>query len=197
MTEHDRPIAPMTDDQIRKATIGEPTRLDGPILLVESDPAWLHQFDRESERIRAALGPKALRIEHIGSTSVPGLVAKPVIDLLLVVVDSADEPAYVPALERAGYVLRIREPGWQEHRLFKGPDTDVNLHVFSPGASEIQRVLTFRDRLRSDPADRELYARTKRDLAKRTWRYRQNYADAKAEVIDAILSRADGSSTPT
>src|SRR5690606_29898587 len=100
-------------------------------------------FEREAKRIRSALGDRALRVEHVGSTSVPGLCAKPVIDILLVVPDSSDEASYVPALEAAGYKLRIREPEWFEHRLFKGPDTDINLHVFSEGASEIERMLCF------------------------------------------------------
>ena len=107
----------------------------------------------------------ALRVEHTGSTSVPGLVAKPIIDLLLVVNDSADEDAYVPDLEAAGYVLRIREPEWFEHRMFKGPDTDTNLHVLSSGCDEIERILIFRDWLRGNSKDRDLYARTKLALA--------------------------------
>ena len=124
-------------------------------------------FEREADRIRAVLGSRALRIEHTGSTSVPGLAAKPIIDILLVVADSADEGAYLPALEAAGYVLRIREPDWHEHRMFKGPDTEVNLHVFSSGCPEIDRVLMFRDWLRTHAADRDLYARTKLALARR------------------------------
>jgi GrpB-like predicted nucleotidyltransferase (UPF0157 family) len=128
-----------------------------------------------------------LRIEHVGSTSVPGLAAKPIIDVLLVVADATDEGAFVPALEAAGYRLRIRE---DEHRLFKGPDVDVNLHVFSSGHPEVDRMLLFRDWLRAVPADRELYLRTKRELAKRRWRYVQNYADAKTTVVEEILARA-------
>ena len=119
-----------------------------------------------------------MQIEHGGSTSVPGLAAKPIIDLLLVVADSAEEDAYAPALEAAGYVLRIREPGWYEHRLFKGPDTDINLHVFSSGCPEIDRMLLFRDWLRSNAADRDLR------------KYVQNYADAKTVIIEEIIARA-------
>jgi GrpB-like predicted nucleotidyltransferase (UPF0157 family) len=129
-------------------------------------------------------------LEHAGSTSVPGLAAKPIIDMLLVVADSADEPAYVPAMESTGYVLRIREPEWHQHRLFKGPDTNINLHVFSYGCPEIDRMLMFRDWLRSNDADRELYERTKRELAKQTWKYVQNYADAKTSVVEEIIARA-------
>jgi GrpB-like predicted nucleotidyltransferase (UPF0157 family) len=133
-----------------------------------------------------------VRLEHVGSTAVPGLAAKPVIDILLVVADSGDEPAYVPDLEAAGYVLVIREPEWQQHRMFKGPDTNIQLHVHSPGSTEIERYLIFRDRLRSDPADRERYQRVKRELAQRDWRYGQQYADAKTEVVEAIIARAQG-----
>jgi len=147
-------------------------------------------FEREADRIRAALGHRALRIDHTGSTSVPGLVAKPIIDVLLVVTDSADENAYVPALEAVGYVLRIREPNWYQHRMFKGPDTDANLHVFSSGCPEIDRMLLFRDWLRGHPADRELYARSKLALAEKDWKFVQNYADAKTAVIDEIVARA-------
>ncbi|MGH2735807.1 MAG: GrpB family protein [Actinomycetota bacterium] len=179
-----------TEEEMRAATVGEPQRLGGPIELLEYDPAWPQLFDREAERIAGALGERALRIEHVGSTAVPGLAAKPVIDILLAVADSADEKTYAPALEGAGYVLRIREPDWYEHRVFKGPDTNVNLHVFSPGCPEIERMLLFRDRLRSDRGSRELYERTKRELALREWKYVQNYADAKATVVEKIIARA-------
>ena len=100
------------------------------------------------------------------------------------------EPAYLPALEAAGYELVIREPDWYEHRCLKGPDTKVNLHVYPAGCPEVERNLAFRDRLRADAADRDLYARTKRELATRPWTYVQQYADAKTEVITEILRRA-------
>jgi GrpB-like predicted nucleotidyltransferase (UPF0157 family) len=141
-------------------------------------------------RHASALGDRALLLEHVGSTSVPGLAAKPKIDLLLVVANTVDEPAYVPDLEAAGYVLHIREPDWYEHRLFKGLDTEINLHVFSLGCEEIDRMLLFRNWLRSHPADRELYERTKRELARQEWKYVQNYADAKSAVVQEILARA-------
>jgi GrpB-like predicted nucleotidyltransferase (UPF0157 family) len=135
-------------------------------------------------------------VEHVGSTSVPGLVAKPIIDILLAVANSANEASYVPALEAAGYVLRIREPDWYEHRLFKGPDTNINLHVFTQGSEEIRKTMMLRDWLRTNKADRELYARSKRDLASKKWKYVQNYADAKTEVIEGILERAKASTRP-
>ncbi len=117
-------------------------------------------------------------------------MAKPVIDILLEVTSSADEDAYAPALLAAGYVLQIREPEWYEHRLFKGPDTDINLHVLSAGCPEIDRMLLFRDWLRSNAADRELYARTKLALARKEWQSVQNYADAKTPVVEEIMGRA-------
>jgi GrpB-like predicted nucleotidyltransferase (UPF0157 family) len=182
---------PLTEAEIHAVHLGGgPQLLAGPVELAEYDPEWPRLYARDEARIRGALGDRVVLLEHVGSTSVPGLAAKPRIDILLIVRDSADEAAYVPALEAAGYVLRIREPGWYEHRLFKGPDTNVNLHVFSPGSPEIERMLLFRDRLRTDEAERELYARTKRDLARREWKYVQNYADAKTEVVEEILARA-------
>jgi GrpB-like predicted nucleotidyltransferase (UPF0157 family) len=179
-----------TEEEMRAATIGELEELGGPVELAEYDPEWPQLYEREAARIREALGERALVLEHVGSTAIPGLVAKPRIDILLVVADSADEAVYVSPLEAAGYVLRIREPEWHEHRLLKGPDTDVNVHVFSPDSTEIDRLLGFRDHLRANEADRELYARTKRDLARRDWKYMQNYADAKTEVVEEIVARA-------
>lgn len=178
------------DDEIAAIRIGPPDVLDAPIRLADYDPAWPQLFEREASRIRAALGSGALLIQHVGSTAVPRLAAKPRIDIVLAVADSSDESSYVPPLESAGYVLRIREPGWHEHRLFKGPDTDVNLHVFSTGCAEIERLLRFRDHLRRSNDDRLLYERTKRALAQRTWRYTQDYADAKTQVVEEILARA-------
>jgi GrpB-like predicted nucleotidyltransferase (UPF0157 family) len=178
------------EQELRKVTIGEPWRADGQIRLAEYDPSWPALFDREAARIRNTLGDQVRLLEHAGSTSVPGLAAKPQIDIVLAVPDSSDEAAYVPALEAAGYVLRIREPDWYEHRLFKGPDTNINLHVFSEGCEEITVMLAFRDHLRTNEADRELYERTKRELAARDWVYVQDYADAKTQVVKEIGARA-------
>ena len=172
--------------------VGELVPLNGPIQLVDYDQEWPRLFECEAERVRAALGNCTLMLEHVGSTSVLGLAAKPRIDLLLVVADSADEPAYVPALEAAGYVLRIREPDWYKHRMFNRLDIELNLHVFSAGCSEVNRMLLFRDWLRSHADDRELYERSKRELARQNWKYTQNYADAKTAVVEEILARAQG-----
>ncbi len=182
--------APFTEEQIRAYTVGELKPLSSNILIADYDPQWPELFRREADRIRSLLGRRALQIEHVGSTSVPGLAAKPVIDVLLVVADSVDEEAYSPALEAAGYLLRIRETDWHQHRMFKGPDTEINLHVFSSGCTEIDRMLMFRNWLRGHAADRDLYARTKRDLAQKEWKYVQNYADAKTLVVEEIMARA-------
>jgi len=184
-----------SDEELALVRVGPVVPHNAPIELSEYDPEWPRLFAREEDRIRAALGGAALRVEHVGSTSVPGLAAKPIIDIVLVVPDSADEAAYVPALEAAGYVLRVREPDWFEHRVLrksslKGPDQDVNLHVFSPGADEVDRMVLFRDRLRANDADRARYEAVKRDLARRVWRHVQHYADAKTDVVREILSRA-------
>jgi GrpB-like predicted nucleotidyltransferase (UPF0157 family) len=179
-----------SDEEVQRSRLDKVTPHNAPIALADYDPDWPVLFAREAARIRAALGARAVQVEHVGSTSVPGLAAKPIIDILLAVPDSSDEPAYVPALEAAGYVLRIREPDWFEHRLFKGPDTDINLHVFTVGAAETDRMLLFRDRLRANDADRDAYLQVKRDLAKRTWRHVQHYADAKTPIVEQIIARA-------
>ena len=179
-----------SDEELQKVTVGELKPHNASINLVEYDTEWPHLFEKEAERISSVLGPKALRIEHVGSTSVPGLCAKPIIDIVLVVEDSSNEASYVPAMEAAGYELRIREPEWFEHRLFKGPDTDINLHIFSDHTPEVERMLSFRDWLRDNSSDREKYAETKRKLAQRVWRHVQNYADAKSSIVQEIMNRA-------
>lgn len=183
---------PLTDEEIRAAAVGDLPEHNATIELAEYDPKWPRLYEREAERIGRALGPTMLRIEHVGSTSVPGLAAKPLIDIVLVVADTTDEEAYVPPLEGAGYVLRIREPDWFEHRLFKGPDTNVNVHTFSDGCEEVERMVGFRDWLRTHDDDRDRYFTAKRELAQREWKYVQNYADAKSAVVQEILARAVG-----
>jgi GrpB-like predicted nucleotidyltransferase (UPF0157 family) len=167
------------------------------VILTDPDPTWPTLYEREAARIGSILGDLVLLLEHVGSTAVPGLAAKPIIDVVLVVVDSSDEVSYLPALEAEGYVLRIREPEWFEHRLLKGPDTEINLHVFSEGAAEVDRMIAFRDHLRKDIGDRDRYAEVKQELAQQDWKYVQNYADAKSAVIAEIMVRALGpSETP-
>jgi len=181
---------PANEEYLRACTIGELTPLAAPVTLVEYDSQWPVRFQYEAERICSALGQHALRVEHVGSTSVPGLTAKPIIDIVLVVADSSHETEYVPALQRAGYTLRIRESGWHEHRMLKGAEGDVNLHVFSAGCAEVERMVRFRDWLRTSAEDRDVYARCKRALAQDEWKYTQNYADAKTAAIEQIMRNA-------
>ena len=185
-------MEPTSEEYLEQVTIGPREKQSGPIELVEYDPVWPELYAREEHRIRRALGERALQVEHTGSTAVPGLAAKPIIDIVLVVEDTTDEAAYVPDLEAAGYVLRIREPDWYEHRLFKGSDPAVNLHTFPARCEEVPKMLAFRDRLREDDEERELYERTKRDLAAKDWDWVQHYADAKTEVVNEIVARATG-----
>jgi GrpB-like predicted nucleotidyltransferase (UPF0157 family) len=179
------------DELLSQITVGGAQPLAEPIRICDYDPAWVKDFEREASRVREALGDRVLRLEHVGSTSVPGLAAKPVIDMVLEVPDASDEPAYAGALDAAGYVLHIREDDWLAHRLFRTAARDVQLHVFSAGCPEADRMVRFRDWLRSSGADRELYARRKRELAGRDWTYMQQYADAKTDVVSAIMARAE------
>lgn len=160
------------------------------IVLSEYDPEWPRRYAELAARIAAALGERVALLEHVGSTSVPGLAAKPKIDILLGVADAADEDAYRPQLEAEGFVFRLREPDWHEHRLFRRHDLETNLHVFSAGSGEIERMLAFRDRLRANPAERERYEAAKRELARRDWPTVQDYADAKTDVVEEIIARA-------
>lgn len=185
-----RANAPRTEEQIIAATVGERRPLNGTIYLAPYDPAWPFLFTRLAKKIHEALGDSVLLLEHVGSTSVPGLSAKPIIDMVLAVADSSDELAYVKPLEEKGYTLRLREPDWYQHRLLRPQDVEGNLHVFSDGCEEIEQMLLFRDWLRDHPEDRLRYEETKRKLAARTWKYTQNYADAKGEIVQEILAQA-------
>lgn len=189
---HERPPSSQwtSEETLRAVTIGELAVLAGPVLLTDYDPGWTTAFERQAKRIRGVLGDQVRLLEHVGSTSIPGLAAKPIIDIVLAVPDSTDEDAYMPAMEAAGYALRIREPGWFEHRLFKGSDPASNIHVFTVGTAEIDRMVAFRDWLRRHDDERALYERTKRALADQEWKYVQHYADAKTDVVAAIMARA-------
>ena len=190
LADSPRANKPLTEDQIIAATVGERQPLNSTIYLAPYDPTWPSLFNGLAKQIPTVLGDDVLLLEHVGSTSVPGLSAKPIIDMVLAVADSSDESSYVKPLEEKGYTLRIREPDWYEHRLLKPPDVQGNLHVFSDGCEEIERMLMFRNWLRKHTDDRLLYEETKRELAARTWKYTQNYADAKSEIVQEILARA-------
>jgi GrpB-like predicted nucleotidyltransferase (UPF0157 family) len=181
------------EEALRAVTIGELTPYQ-KVVIADYNPAWPSWYEWDRARIAGALGEVATSIEHVGSTSVPDLPAKPLIDILLQVPDTADEAAYVPPLEEIGYELRIREPEWLEHRMLyrRGAPHDANVHVLSEQHAEVEikRMLAFRDWLRTHEEDRTRYAETKRELSKKEWRYVQNYADAKATVVEEILAKA-------
>jgi GrpB-like predicted nucleotidyltransferase (UPF0157 family) len=158
-----------------------------PITIVDYDPHWPARFQHAQDLVRGALGTTALSIEHVGSTAVPGLAAKPIIDLLVTVKDPEDECAFGPALESVGYRLRVREPG---HRMFRTAEGDVHVHLLRDSDPEVTRMVIFRDRLRRSPEDRRTYEQLKRHLAQREWSDMNEYADAKGELIEAILARA-------
>lgn len=179
-----------SETEIMSVTVGAPDVLNNTIHLADYDPAWSSVFAELEQGIRRALGDKVLLLEHVGSTSVPGLSAKPIIDMVLAVADSSDESGYVPQLETIGYVLKIREPTWYEHRVLKLQATKANLHVFTSGCEEIERMIAFRDRLRNHPEDMKLYEATKRKLSQQTWKYVQDYADSKSAVVREIMKRA-------
>lgn len=196
MTEQDRREGGVegesatTEEYLAEVTIGVREPLNSVIYLAPHDPTWASKFLLLAGRIRDALAERVMLLEHVGSTSVLGLSAKPVIDVVLAVSNSADESSYVPALEKQGFALRIREPSWFEHRLLKSVDVSSNLHVFSYGCEEINRMVVFRDWLRTHEEERRRYEDVKRELASRTWRHVQNYADAKSRVVREILGRA-------
>ena len=184
---------PETDAELAAIHVNGPSPPhNATVSLAPYDVAWPVQYDAEAAKVRAALGAGARVLEHVGSTSIPGMAAKPIIDIVLGVAASADEASYVPALTAQGYRLHIREPDWHEHRLMKGADPVVNLHIFTAGDAEIGRMVAFRDRCRTHPEELAFYLGAKRELASRTWRYVQHYANAKAEVVEAIIARALG-----
>lgn len=151
------------------------------------DDRWPGIYDEHRRRIATALADADVRIEHIGSTSVPGLAAKPIVDVVVGVDDLTAEEDYLEPLLAAGYVLRVREPG---HRLVRTPSRDVHVHVYQRDDPAIAEYLLLRDHLRADAQDRALYERTKRALLEQQWSDMNDYADAKTEVIVAIKARA-------
>ena len=175
----------MPDDPLDAVLIGG--REAVAIVVVDYDGSWPARFEEVRDRVTTALGPVALDVRHIGSTSVPELAAKPIVDVLLTVPDVADEAAYLPALETLGLVLRVREPG---HRMLRTPARDVHLHVLAPDDPAVTDYLDLRDWLRRSPEDRARYAATKRALAERSWTDMNEYAEAKSPVIAEVLGRA-------
>jgi GrpB-like predicted nucleotidyltransferase (UPF0157 family) len=182
-----QPYDPPTAEQVALVRVAptDQTVID----VVAPDASWPEQFAQVRDTVVTALGDRALSVRHVGSTSVPGLWAKPLIDVDLTVADSGDEPAYLPDLEAAGFVLRVREPEWEEHRCFRGVDPASNLHVWSPSSIEPARHAAFRDWLIAHPDDREAYAALKRDLAGQGFTDVMDYNNHKAGLIYDIYER--------
>lgn len=158
------------------------------LVVVEYDAAWPHYFEVQRTKIDHALANISHRVVHVGSTAVTGLSAKPIVDLQLSVSDVEDESSYLPLLESAGYVLRVRERG---HRMVRTTALDVHIHVCSIGGDWERRHLLFRDWLRESEADRATYAEVKEALAREDWPSMNHYADAKSRVIKEITARAE------
>lgn len=187
VTFHDPPVPPGASPWVDGA---------GPspdVAVVAADPAWPDLFEEVAARVREALGWRALVVEHVGSTAVPGLPAKPVIDVDLVVADPADEASYVPALEARGFVLRVREPWWFEHRLLRGTSPTSHVHVFGPDSPEVVKHRIFRDWLRGNPDERERYAAAKlaaSAASSAAGEHGMQYNARKEQVVRAIYARA-------
>jgi GrpB-like predicted nucleotidyltransferase (UPF0157 family) len=158
------------------------------IVLVDYDEAWSVRYDIERERIELALHDVVHRTAHVGSTSVPGLCAKPIIDIQVAVPDPDKEGSYLERLERIGYMLRVRESG---HRMLRSPELDSHVHVCVLGSDWERRHLLFREWLRHSEKDRRLYSQAKADLARREWPTMNDSADAKSDVIIDIMNRAE------
>jgi GrpB-like predicted nucleotidyltransferase (UPF0157 family) len=157
------------------------------IVVVQYDEEWPRTFERHRQSIQHALG-SSVRIEHVGSTAVPGLAAKPIVDVQISVGDVESEQTYVPALTAVGYALRVRQ---RHHRMLRTPRLDVHVHVCSRASEWERRHLLFRDWLRTDDRDRSAYEALKRTLAARDWETMNDYADAKGEFIATALERAE------
>lgn len=179
----------LTDEHLDRVLVGSRDRTPRPVVLVDHDLEWALRFEEHRGRVVAALGDRVVRVEHIGSTSVPGLRAKPRIDVL-VTVDDAEDDAAIERLEAAGYRLTVREPGHRCLVAQPGRGLDANVHVWADHDPEVERYLLFRDRLRADAGDRARYQARKEELAARLWTDVDRYAEAKGEVVEAIIARA-------
>lgn len=180
-----RPYEQPSEDEIRSARLdpGDAKRWQQPVVVAQPDPRWPAMFRRVAADIKFALGPLALSVEHVGSTSVAGLPAKPVIDVDLTVADSSNEASYLPQLEAKGFVLTIREPEWEQHRALRWHEPNTILHVFSSGAIEPQRHIAFRNWLTTHSDDLSAYAGLKQQLAGQGFDDVMLYNNAKGRLI--------------
>lgn len=182
-----RPYEQPTDEEIAQARVAPavPTRVE----VVAPDPGWVDDYQCVRSQVLDALGARVLAVEHVGSTSVPGLWAKPVIDVDLTVADSSDEASYLPDLEAVDFVLTVREPGWEQHRCLRGRAPFANVHVWSPGSVEAQRHVVFRDWLLEHEDDRAAYGNLKARLADQGFTDVMHYNNAKGGLIYDIYER--------
>jgi GrpB-like predicted nucleotidyltransferase (UPF0157 family) len=183
-----RPAA-LNDAYLDAVLIGG--RQEREVKIVDYDPTWPTVFEVHSRRIHDVLGARAALIEHVGSTAVPGLAAKPIVDIMVSVDDPEDE-WYLRPMEKSGYVLRVRE---LNHRMFRTPEGDVQVHVWPAGSDDVDRHLVFRDHLRSHRADRDAYEALKRSLAG-SWRDVNYYAEAKGPFISQVVESARRGAKP-
>ena len=189
MTTHPlwRPYELVTPDELARVRVG--VAKPWTIEVVAPERGWPAAYERVASALREALGPRVLSVAHVGSTSVPGLWAKPIIDVDLIVADSGDEPAWLLDLEAAGFVLAIREPEWEQHRVVKYFDPNANVHVFPPDAVEPQRHLVFATWLAEHPTELAMYADLKRRLATQGLDEVGTYTNAKAALVYDIHER--------
>jgi GrpB-like predicted nucleotidyltransferase (UPF0157 family) len=171
------------------------SNLNRQIVVIDYDPNWPSLYEQEKDRIAAALGEGVVQIEHIGSTSVPGLAAKPIIDIAVGVADFEEARAYVPIIESLGYTY---EPGFEadlpERRFFwKGLPSrhTYHIHMAEPGSLEWIKPILFRDYLRAHPAEARQYQALKRKLALRYGSDMEAYVKGKTEFVRSILSKAN------
>ena len=159
------------------------------VTVVPPDPAWPARFETEALKLRARFGDELLAIHHVGSTSVPGLWAKPIVDVMPLVHSIERLAAFRPAAEAAGFIWRgeFGIPG----RCYIRTE-DLNVHMYESGHREVARHLAFRDHLRTHAEARDAYAALKRDLAARFAHDRDAYQDGKSALIEAILRAAMG-----
>jgi GrpB-like predicted nucleotidyltransferase (UPF0157 family) len=163
----------------------------GQVRLVDSDPGWPRAFELLAAELRAALGELSVAVEHVGSTAVPGLVAKPILDLAVGLAPAADPDRVVRAIERLGYEYR-GDKGDTGGLLFVLEDRPAHriahLHVVPHGGERWRRYLAFRDRLRTDPDARAAYSEVKRRLGEQFEGDRQAYTAGKAAFVAWLLS---------
>ena len=158
------------------------------IKIVPYDKNWPLRYKTEKKKIEKAIASQEHHIEHVGSTSIEGLPAKPIIDIQVSIQDPNDESSFVPALEEQGYILRVREEG---HRMMRTSKLDVHIHICQIGSDWERRHLLFRDWLRHNETDRKAYGDLKEKLSKQSWETMNHYADAKGDLIQEITKRAE------